>query len=104
MTDRPNAGKERIKNPPQAEAKAEEESHAISEFQPRKEEAYYLANFKAVMENCLLASNPERHVISADEASTFDRFTKLSSTYYLWFVDTHNNTLHTCRMYDMLNA
>lgn len=54
----------------------------ISESQPSggNGEAYYLANFKAVMENCLLSSNPERHVISADEASTVGRFTSLSST------------------------
>lgn len=43
-------------------------------------EVYYLANFKAVMENCLLPSNPECHVISADETNMVGRFTKLSGT------------------------
>ena len=56
----------------------EGERHATNESR-RSTEVYYLSNFKAVLENCLLSSNPERHVISADEASTVDRFTQLSS-------------------------
>ncbi len=40
----------------------------------REEEAYYLANFKAILENCMLPSNPEAHVISVDDANLVGEF------------------------------
>lgn len=39
-----------------------------------REESYYLANFKAILENCMLPSNPEAHVISVDEAKLVEEF------------------------------
>ena len=46
-------------------------------------EVYYLANFKAVMEDCMLLSNPEGHVFSSDERAVVDRFNQLGCTYVI---------------------
>lgn len=42
-------------------------------------EVYYTANFKEVLNRCLLPSNPERHVISDQEAALVKQFMELES-------------------------
>lgn len=46
-------------------------------------EVYYTANFKDVLNKCLLASNPERHVISKQEATLVEDFMHLESGWEL---------------------
>ena len=48
-----------------------------------KVEAYYSTNFKQVLSKCLLPSNPERHVISEQEATLVQDFMKLGSGWSL---------------------
>lgn len=40
-------------------------------------DSYYLANFKEVLSKCLLPSNPERHVISQQDAGLVEEFMRL---------------------------
>lgn len=49
-------------------------------------EAYYSANFKEVLCKCLLASNPERHVISEQEVSLVDEFMRLEGMCMLFCI------------------
>ena len=42
-------------------------------------EVYYTANFKDVLNRCLLPSNPERHVISEQDESLVKEFMELGS-------------------------
>lgn len=42
-------------------------------------EVYYTANFKEVLNRCLLPSNPERHVISEHDVSLVKDFMELES-------------------------
>jgi len=42
-----------------------------------KREAYYLTNFKSILESCMLPSNPERHVFNSLDQEVVARFHQL---------------------------
>lgn len=62
-----------------AESLTEDESLEKEATSQQGSEVYYTANFKAVLNRSLLSSNPERHVISNQEASLVKQFMELES-------------------------
>lgn len=59
-----------------------------------KPEAYYSANFKAVL-NTVLSDSPESHVISVHAAETVQIFMRLPGTYSKgWYYHARNPVLH----------
>lgn len=65
---------------PQNSLKASEKTEESDTNQPpastEKREAYYSANFKAILKN-VLSSSPEKHVIDDESARIAEKFTQL---------------------------
>ena len=51
-----------------------------------RREVYYLANFKAILESCMLPSNPERHVFNSLDEGLEAKFHQLDGETLLFNV------------------